>query len=319
VSAPNGDERSDPNAPDGLAEDDPSDAPAESPPLNFAPRLENLVAELRKITPNVAATKTADDILMSPDDLAASSDTPLIPKDSPDDLRVVLLNDTLLVATRASTGKTLLQDYAEIKAYQRRIDALETPTVKRDSLTAIETTDLQPRSVDPLFAALDLPTKDYFRAALESFVTDDRLDCVAIVRDGLLDAINSRKPATVHLLRDYLIADTSMGGTITLYRSALAHPGVTMRDHPVIGFRTATTNRLDVELESAFTHAQTIFLIASPDRGPERLSLPAPLAQQALKSFGYKSDVLDFFALDIAEYAKGESVGYLSTTLRTRF
>ena len=288
-------------------------------PSTITNRMNDLVATLRKITPNIAAVGPIDDLLRSPHDLATSANVPFLPEDSTDDLKVILVEGALLVATRASTGKTLLEDYEAIKAYARRLDDLETPTVNPDNLTAIETTDLRPQKVDPLFAALNLPQTEYFRAALASFIERDDPALVDTVRDGLLDAINGKKPATVHLLRDHLVQELSLGGTVRTYRSALVHPGVTPREQPLIGFRTAIPNRLDPEIGSAFEDAQTIFLIASSDREPELRSIPAPLAQQALNAFGYKSQSLDFLALDISDYSKGDSIGYLSGTLRARF
>lgn len=298
------------------------------PPRDLTTRTQYLLDELERLFPPSDEEKAISVLRVSRTELAQLEHNFLVPRKSADDFQVVIVENVLLVATRASTGFTLLEDVKALDDYQRQLNALETPVVKIDQLAVIEAAvpasttieDFLP-NVDRFFAALDLPRNECFTDGLARFVTENGFERLEQVRSGLIDALVDKKPASVDLSRAYFISERSDTGDspIATVSFASAYAGEISEGQPHIGFRTPTVSRLDSERATDFEGAALTFFVVAHDRGIEPRSIPGSFARDVLTTFGYSDSELKFRAVEPSDYAKGESIGYLSQSLRVEF
>lgn len=302
-------------------------------------RLAHLHTELSKICSAMPDSINLRNAALTRDQLGHLGDRLFLPN-TDHDISLITIDDFILVVTKASTGRTLLEDLTALERYRSRIETLsESPAPH--ALKSIESTAVSDDKILQLLGALDLPTREYFAAAMRSFVDDDGREHIEGIKDGLLDAVLSGKPATVTLTREFFIEgleedeeeeaveDAETGedtewltdpAAVRIFRTASAVPtdGGSYTHSPAVSFIPAYASGLDPAIEEEFAADGSILSLSVPSNRAGVSNLPVELAETALRALGQNPEALDVIVA-LADFTSGDREAYLSKSVRVQF
>jgi hypothetical protein len=173
--------------------------------LELDERLTGLYRRLARLCPDVSLRQNFDDRAFTREDLARCGPVPFL-KGSDKHLVGFVVENLILIATHRSTGDSLLEDLAALEQFATKASLSDLMPLS-DRILALEHALPSPPFTAQLFAALELPAKEYFIAALSNFVAHANFAVDEDLQDGLLFALSAGIPTTVTLGREFLIEE----------------------------------------------------------------------------------------------------------------
>lgn len=257
------------------------------------------------------------------------------------ELKGFVVDNIILIATRASTGESLLHDLAHL---ERLSAAVATPSLPPtlDRITAIEAGGQSPEMASRLFATLGLPDKEYFISALSDFVAHEDIEYEGDLIDGLLSALSAGTPVSVSLGREFLVEGTGLSGdesdestepwasepwksseepeNVALTRFAHVIPTVPEEWSitPLVGFNGPTGGSAAEALESPFVGDEPTLTVSVRRNRRGDLHVPEDLTRKLLATLGHTPDKLPVIAVE-DDPIGGYRTSYLSDSVRVRF
>ncbi len=173
--------------------------------LELDQRLSRLYRRLACLSPEVSLRGNFDGRAFTREDLARCGPVPFL-KGSDKHLVGFVVENFILIATHRSTGISLLEDLAALEEFATKASLSDLMPLP-DRILALELALPSPTFTAQLFAALELPAKEYFIAALSNFVAHANFLVDEDLQDGLLFALSAGIPTTVTLGREFLIEE----------------------------------------------------------------------------------------------------------------